>query len=194
MPKSLAVLLFLCAAIASAQKSAPPDLGYDPTANFAGLKSYAWFEDPKWVMPEGNAVVDGPFIDRTVRAAVNAKLGKKGFTKVETGASFFVTYYASEAGGLNQNKWERPREDGGFLLWPLTQPETNPAFVDDSGTKYRHRSILVLEVRDSRQKLIWRRARTASTGTNPDAVAKGIDRAAGKLLAHFPPGNGTEKK
>ena len=76
----------------------------------------------------------------------------------------------------------------------LTQPETNPAFVDDSGTKYRHRSILVLEIRDSQKTLIWRKARMTATGSNPDALAKGIDHAVGKLLAHFPPKTGAEKK
>jgi len=101
-PRLPAIVLFLCAAHAVAQKTPSRDVAYDPGASFAGLRSYAWFDDPKWVMPKGNAVVDGQFVDRTVRAAVNANLGRKGFEKVEGDSSFYVSYLWSDAGGSSQ--------------------------------------------------------------------------------------------
>ena len=52
----------------------------------------------------------------------------------------------------------------------------------------------MLDIRDSQKKLIWRGGRTAMIGTNPDELAKDIDRAVALLLAEFPPKTGTEAK
>jgi len=193
MARSLrrSAILFFCAAFAFAQEGASRGVAYDPAARLTGLKSYSWFADPRRAMPAGNAVVDGEFIDRTVRAAVNARLGRKGFTKVQTDANFSVAYALSDAGGASQNKWELPSNwviDKPLLqAGTATQKEPNPAFVPDSGTKYQRRSVLVLEIRDDRGALVWRGARTHATGTNPDDLARGIDHAVAKLLANFPP-------
>ena len=89
-----ALLLSLAVAFGCAHKNPPPDFAYDHTASFAGLKTYAWFDDPTWVMPQGNSIVDGQFIDRNVREAVSENLNKKDFAKVENGdANFYVAYH-----------------------------------------------------------------------------------------------------
>ena len=56
-------------------------------------------------MPQGNSIVDGQFIDRNVREAVNDTLQKKGYVKVDKDASFYVAYHADAAGVLCQDKW-----------------------------------------------------------------------------------------
>lgn len=193
-----AILFFVCAALAAAQKKAPPDFAYDPEASFTGLKSYAWFDDPKSVMPGGNAIVDGQFIDRSVRQAVEAELARKGFTKVEKDASFYVAYHESDSGGLSQDKWGVYSWWTGFSIgggeWypragsdTVTLPPSDAAFAVDTGTKYRRNSALVLDIRDSQGKLIWRGARMAKNGTNPHDLARAIDHAVARLLSQFPP-------
>lgn len=185
-------IVFLCAASACAAKSPPPEFAYDRAASFAGLVSFAWFDDPSWPPPGGNSIVDGRFIDRDVRNAVDEGLSKKGFARVETNPSFYVSYHEGSGGGLSQDKWEPPTErvrlDGsGLYIGDGAAPYTNPAFVSDSGTKYSKRSTLVLDIRDSRKKLIWRGGRTTEIGTNPEELAKHLDRAVASLLAGFPP-------
>ncbi len=177
-----ALLLILGAGLACAHKNPPPDFAYDHAASFAGLKTYAWFEDPTWEMPRGNSIVDGQFIDRNVRQSVDASLAKKGFVKVDNGgASFYVSYHGSNAGVLSQDKY------GVYNWWSW-------GYIGYTGTKYQKQSTLVLDVRDAQKKLIWRGARTAMIGTNPEELAKDIDRAVALLIGEFPPQPGTEAK
>ena len=175
------LLLALAGTLACAHKNPPPDFAYDHAASFAGPKTFAWFDDPNWVMPQGNSIVDGQFVDRNVRQAVNDTLTKNGYVKVEKDANFYVAYHGGSAGVLSQDKW------GVYNWW-------NVYYVDYAGTKYHKQSNLVLDIRDDKYKLIWRGGRTAMIGTNPDALKKDIDRAVALLLAQFPPKPGTEAK
>ena len=72
------LLLSLAAALGCAHKNPPPDFAYDHAASFAGLKTYAWFDDPNWVMPQGNSIIDGQFIDRNVRAGRQRHAAEEG--------------------------------------------------------------------------------------------------------------------
>lgn len=186
-----AILLLLCAAVTAAKKGSPPNPVYDPAANFAVPRTYAWLEGPAGARPEGNSIVDAQFVDRHVRAAVEANLGRKGFAKVAKDPSFYVAYREDSAGGMSQDQWDLPSkyviDEPWLQAGELQQPTPNPAFVPDSGTKYRKRSTLVLDILDSQKKLVWRGTRTSSTGTNPDELARGIDRAVARLLEKFPP-------
>lgn len=186
-----AILLLLCAVLTAAKKKPPSDPAFDPAADFSRLKSYAWIDGASGAAPEGNSIVDGQFIDRRVREAVNARLTRKGFVKVEKDPSFYVAYREGAAGGMSQNKWDVPPKYAIDEPWlqagEVRQPVLDPAFVADSGTNYRKRSILVLDILDSQKKLIWHGSRTSMTGTNPDELAKSIDHAVGRLLEKFPP-------
>lgn len=175
------LLLSLAGALACAHKNPPPDFAYDHAANFGGLKTYAWFDDPNWVMPQGNSIIDGQFIDRNVRQAVNDTLAKNGYVLVEKNANFYLAYHGGAAGVLSQDKW------GTYSWW-------NVYYIDYAGTKYRKQSTLTLDIRDDKYKLIWRGARTAMIGTNPEQLKNDIDKAVALLLASFPPKPGTEAK
>src|SRR5262245_61514616 len=117
--------LALSGAIACAHKNPPPDFSYNHSANFAGLTTYSWYEDPTWKMPQGNSIVDGQFIDRHVRESVDAELQKKGYRKIDGGSpSFFVAYHTDAAGVVSQDRY------GVYGWW-------NWGYVDYYGTKYR---------------------------------------------------------
>jgi hypothetical protein len=61
---------------------------FDPTANFAGYKTYMW----KDVAPIKDAMVD-----QSIVRAVDQQLASKGLSKVETGGDLTITYHhASE--------------------------------------------------------------------------------------------------
>src|SRR5262245_18053211 len=74
----------LCAQLALASGCAgKPTLQFasDPNARFDSLNTFAWFDDPSFVIPRGGSIVDGQFIDRHIREAVDRDLTKKGFSK-----------------------------------------------------------------------------------------------------------------
>jgi hypothetical protein len=170
-----AFLLVVSAALACAHKNPPPDFAYDHATSFAGLTTYAWYDDPSWKMPQGNSIVDGQFIDRHVRDAVDATLQKKGYQKVQGGApTFFVAYHPDAAGVVSQDKY------GVYSWWSWS-------YVDYYGTKYRKQGMLAIDIRNARRELVWRGTRIAMVGTNPDELANDIDKAVALLLGEFPP-------
>ncbi len=145
----------------------------DPNARFEGLRTFAWYVDPSFQVPRGGSVVDGQFIDRNIRDAVDRDLTKKGFQKAANGqADFFVAYHVDQVGVASQDKF------GGYDWW------SGYIYV---GAKYRKEGSLTLDVREADNKLIWRANKTAIIGTNPEAVKRDIDDAVGDLLAKFPP-------
>jgi len=170
-----AVLAAFSAVLGCAHKNPPPDFAYDHTTSFADLKTYAWFADPNWKMPQGNSIVDGQFLDRNIRQDVDAALQKKGYQKIESGdPTFWVAYHTDAAGVLSQDKY------GVYNWWSWT-------YVGYYGTKYEKQGMLVLDVRDAQKELVWRGARTATVGTNPETLRSAIDSAVTLLLSEFPP-------
>ena len=151
----------------------------DPAARFDGLRTFGWYVDPEWKMPRGGSIVDGQFIDRNIREAVDMDLTSKGFQKVADGkADFLVQYHVDQVGVASQDKF------GGYDWW------SGWVYV---GAKYQKEGSLTLDVRDAGNKLIWRANKTAIIGTNPEAVKRDIDDAVGDLLSKFPPKTAGER-
>jgi hypothetical protein len=170
---ALVGMLSLCVAACAGK----PTLQFasDPNARFEGLKTFGWYDDPEFKVPRGGSVVDGQFIDRRIREAVDGDLMKKGFQKAANGkADFYVAYHVDQVGVASQDKF------GGYNWW------SGYIYV---GAKYRKEGSLTLDVRDGGNKLIWRANKTALTGTNPESVGRDIDDAVGDLISKFPPKN-----
>ena len=63
------------------------------------MGTYAWYADPKFVMPHGDSVIDGAFLDSHIRSAIEDALHKKGYLKVDAAhATLLVAYYTSDTG------------------------------------------------------------------------------------------------
>jgi len=195
-----AFLLALACAPACAPRNPPLDFAFDHAARFGALETYAWLADPSSKAPRGNAVVDGPFLDRNVRARVDAVLRAKGYRKIESGdPSFYVAFRLDAAGFSSQDKYAVSGASGGIWLGDdhtngpqneQVQPGAGGrpnATAGYSGTEYQKRETLVLDIRDADRALVWRGARTTKAGTNPDAIARDIDDSVRLLLAKFPP-------
>jgi len=180
MPRTFRLPLVAAAALAATLACAGKptvNFAYDHAASFQGLKTYAWFDDPNFQMPGGNSIVDGQFVDKRVRAAVEKELGKQGYTKSESGeADIYVSYSTNPAGVVSQDKFGR------YAWW-------SPTYV--GGTKYRKEGSLVLDIRDKSHKLVWRGFKQAILGTNPEALGRDIDDAVDDLLSKFPPKEAT---
>src|SRR5690242_6520730 len=153
MRKTLGVLLTAACLAGFACAGKPTvNFAYDHSASFTGLKTYAWFDDPNFQMPGGNSIVDGQFVDRRVRAAVEAELQKKGYAKAQGDADIYVSYSTNPAGVVSQDKFGR------YQWW-------SPTYV--GGTKYRKEGSLVLDIRDRQHRLVWRGFKQAILGTDP---------------------------
>jgi hypothetical protein len=175
MRKILVTLLAAASLTAGLACAGKPvvNFAYDHSVSFAGVKTYAWFDDPNFQMPGGNSIVDGQFIDRRVRAAVEKELAKKGYVKSDSGeADIYISYSTNPAGVVSQDKFGR------YAWW-------SPTYV--GGTKYQKEGSLVLDVRDRGRRLVWRGFKQAIIGTNPEAVGRDIDDAVDDLLGKFPP-------
>jgi len=172
-----ASLLLLAGAIGAAgcRGTHPaPQFSWDKAADFAALKTYAWWDGPGYPMPHGDSIIDGQFIDRHVRSAVDATLQKKGFRKVAPGnANFIVGYYSGDTGVSDEVK------DPNYA-W-LTGYET---------TMYEKSRQITIDIRDPGKKLLWRGSITRLEGENPDAAGREIDHEVDALLSHFPPAPG----
>jgi hypothetical protein len=153
----------------------PPQYAWDPKENFAPLKTYAWYDGPGFQPPHGDSIIDGQFIDRRIRTAVDRELGGKGFQKVEpASASMFVSYSSGDTGVADEIK--DPNMD-----W-LT------GYAD---TMYEKERAVIIDIRDSGKKLIWRGSITRLEGQNPDAAGREIDHEVAVLLGKFPPAPGS---
>ena len=166
---ALLAIVFLAAACAG-----KPELhfAWDHAASFAGLKTYAWYADPNFQMPRGGSIVDGRFVDERVRAAVEKELGRKGLTKTDGAADLYVSYATRPDGVVSQDKFGR------YDWWSATIVV---------GAKYQKAGTLTLDVRNRERRLVWRGAKSAILGTNPEKVGRDIDDAVGDLLSKFPP-------
>jgi hypothetical protein len=178
--RRLGAALLLAATLAScAGKTPPPAFAYDRTANFAGLKTYAWWDGPGSALPRGNAIVDGEVIDRTVRRAVDEDLQRRGFRIRDGDADMYVAYDVDHAGVLAHEKFIKT-DTTPFLLWQWDH-------LEYSGSDYQKQSAIVLEIRDGDRKLVWRGGLAAKAGASPKEIARNLQKAVSILLSHFPP-------
>jgi hypothetical protein len=172
----IATALVLAAACAGAPKY---DYAFDPNFRFVPPKTYAWYDDPDFKMPGGSSIVDGKFVDETVRRSIEETLKKKGVAPVAAGATpdIYVSYSTRADGVASQDKW------GSYNWWSGTIT---------TGAKYRKGGTLFIDIRDSNHKLVWRGLKSALLGTNPDAVRRDIEDAVSDLLREYPPPPGAK--
>ena len=176
-PRRLLFSILAAAALAAACAGThpAPQFVYDHKASFTGLSTYAWYDDPSFVLPHGDSIIDGHFIDQHVRTAVEADLNKKGYQKVTTGnATMYWSYRTGDTGVASEDKDPNYEWLTGYSV----------------STMYEKERSITIDIRDHNKKLIWRGGVTRLEGTNPDAAGKELYREIGTLLATFPPSTG----
>jgi hypothetical protein len=170
---SLMGLMFLFAGVALA---AQVKTDYDRNTNFAQYKTYSW---------EHVKTKDPLDVDR-VKNAVNASLGAKGWTQVESGGDISIvamevtntqqtlnTLYDGLGGG-----WGWRRFGGGGFGEATTTTETYKV-----GT-------VVVDLFDAKTKqLVWRGSSSDTLSNNSDKNIKNLDKGVDKMFKKFPPGS-----
>jgi len=175
---ALLSLMIASAALAACRGTHPPPVyAWDQAAagSFAGMKTYAWYEGPNFQMPHGDSIIDGQFIDRTVREAVDESLTKRGFQKVdEAKASMLVSYGTGDTRVTDQVKdWNRAVLTG---------------YENDMYEKSRQ---VIIDIWNASRILVWQGSITRLEGEDPAQVGREIKHEVDVLLSHFPPAPGS---
>jgi hypothetical protein len=170
------LLLISWAALTACRGTHPPPVyAWDQAASFSGMKTYAWYDAPGFKVPHGDSIIDGQFIDRTVRQAVDEALAKKGFQKVEeANASMYVSYGTGDTRVTDQVKdWNRA---------VLTGYEN---------TMYEKSRQVIIDIWNPSRILVWQGSITRLEGENPDEAGREMRHEIDALLSHFPPAPGS---
>jgi hypothetical protein len=149
---------------------------YDRNTNFTGYKTYSWenvqTENPLWV-------------DR-IKAAVDASLSAKGWTKVQSAGDVSImameinqshqtlnTYYDNLGAGWGWRGW------GGL----------GDNFGESTTTENTYQvGTLVVDLFDSHtKKLIWRGSASDTLSDKSARNIKNLDKGVQKIFDHFPP-------
>jgi hypothetical protein len=153
-----------------------PKYAWDPKADFAPLKSYAWYEGPGFKPAHGDSIIDGRFIDQHIRSAVEEALARKGFQKTDSAsAGLLVSYSSGDTAVSDQVK------DFDYA-W----------LTGDEITMYEKSRMVAISMRDSGKKLIWLGTITRLEGENPEAAGREIHHEIDVLMDHFPPAPGSK--
>ena len=175
LQRAVFVLMGVMLLLAGKSSAQQVKTDYDRSANFAQYKTYSW---------EQVKTRDALDVDR-IKAAVNAALAAKGWTRVESGGDVSIvaiemtrdqqtlnTFYNGFGGG-----WGWRRFGGGGFGDATTTTETYKV-----GT-------LVLDLFDTKSKqLIWRGSSSDTLSNNSDKNIKNLDKGAEKMFKNFPPG------
>ena len=143
---------------------------YDKTADFTGLKTYAWMN---------GTILRDELSHKRIVAAVDAQMTAKGFTRVSVGgdADVYVVYHVL----LEQNLHVHGVASG----YRVGLSRTGTARVEEVlvGT-------LAVDLVDARRGvLLWRGMATKEVDINadPEKRDKNINRTMGKVFKHYPP-------
>ncbi|HWZ84698.1 MAG TPA: DUF4136 domain-containing protein [Thermoanaerobaculia bacterium] len=149
-----------------------PVFAYDHKATFADLKTWAWYDDPTFKVPHGDSIIDGAFLDGHIRSAIEDALRKKGYDKVNpTNASMLVAYHTGDTGVGEHDEF------GNYEWWSGYVVATN----------WEKERTVTIDIRNATRKLVWRGQIARLEGSNPEGVAKELNREVATLLSHFPP-------
>jgi len=172
----LTLLLFASAALTACRGTHPPPVyAWDKAADFAGMKTYAWYEPPGFQIPRGDSIIDGQFIDRTVKDSVNEALGKRGFQLVPAAnASMLVGYGTGDTRVSDQVKdWNAA---------VLTGYEVD---------MYEKSRQVIIDIYSPAKALIWQGSITRLEGEDPAQAGREMRSEIDTLLSHFPPAPGS---
>lgn len=176
MPRIPVAVLLLAAC-----SSVTVNTDYDPGADFAALKTYAWLA--RKAGATGDPRLDSTLLHERIRSAVEAQLAARGYEKVAVGrADFLVAYHTAIERKIDVDTIYRGY---GYRsgAWGWGVGHETVVYEYDRGT-------LLLDVLDPKaHRLLWRGSASAivSEQSTPEQRTKRVNEAVAKLLDRFPP-------
>jgi hypothetical protein len=181
--KSLCFVFSLLSIVLTGCSSVSVTRDYDASADFAGLKSYAWQHEtqPK----TGNPRIDNDLIDERVRSAVDLQLAQKGFILSDEGdTDFLVTYYVQYKQRISGNSVS-------FGVGASRNSRYGSIGYDTSISDYDEGWLTIDMIDPESGKMFWRGVGIRATyeSQKPKKVSKIINHAVSRILKDFPPGS-----
>ncbi|WP_394200201.1 DUF4136 domain-containing protein [Shewanella waksmanii] len=177
--------IVLAAALAlSACSSLKTSSDYDPQANFADIKTYAWVEQKN---KDATYHLDG-LMDQRVRSAVDNNLQLKGISKTDPqSADILVNYLTKVDKKINVDTFNTS-----FGYNPYYGPGWGYGgnmHTQTTVREYEVGTLIVDMVNRETGKLIWRGsvADTIRDKNTPEERVEVINKAIGEMMLNYPP-------
>ena len=160
----LGLSLLLLAANAFGQKVTTNQA---PNVNWSQYHTYAW--------GEGTPTKD-PITSQKIVASIDAQLAAKGFKKVDSDPDLLVMYHAStdQQKSLNWSSMGGWGRFGGMGSAQVDTVVTGQLIVDIADVKAK--------------QFLWRGTATDTVSSDPQKLAKKIDKGLNKMFQKFPNG------
>jgi hypothetical protein len=157
------------------------DSDYDPSADFAALRSYAWL--PSRREPPADPRLDSSLLTTRIERAIDSSMRAKGFTKVAAEeADFFVTFHI----GIDQkvDVTTIPSTYGYYGRWGGYYGGTETR-VD----QYEEGTLLIDFIDRGEENLLWRGSGQSriSEHRSPEDREKRVREVVEAILGKFPP-------
>ena len=194
MKKTALVSIALLLLAASAAVAQDVRYKFDNNADFSKFKTYKWVPI-KDAVNKDDAKVDDR-LDKQIKDAVDAELGKKGLTKTDADtADLYVGYLAGigteiQFSSYNTGWGYGPGWTGGGWYRGGGGMTTGPNYYGI------YAGQLVVDMSHSENHaLIWRglASKTVDPNAKPDKQQKNLAKAVAKLLKNYPPPPPTAK-
>ena len=158
---------------------------YDPSANLAALKTYAWRSDTQ--APTGDIRVDNPLLDARIRTAVERDLTAKGLQKKTDGIpDCYIVYQYTIQRKIDS---DRPQTGIGFGFGSFGS-RAGVGFSTGTAVSEYDEGLLVIDLLDARDNdLLWRGSgsRRVDQHWDPARTTQRINEMVDKIMAQFVP-------
>ena len=188
---AIGVLMLWLLALASGCSTLEVSYDYDPKADFAGLASYAWLDEPQ--KPTGDPRIDGNTILRDrIHEAVNTELRARGFQEVSADPDFLVAYHVSldrRQSVQTLNNYYGYGPGWGYGYGASYRPGYWAGAPETYVYEYEEGTLILDIVNPENKQLMWRGSATdeVSFKSNPVKDQTKLNEAVQELLEHFPP-------
>jgi hypothetical protein len=153
---------------------------FDPDANFAAFKTYAWIAQPATVMGDAQAAQQvNTLLDKRIKSAVDAQLAKEGLSVDVDNPDLLLAYHTGVQNKVDVTDW-------GYSYSPYYYGYPRR---DITVYQYQQGTLIVDIIQTSDKELVWRGSAQATLSDNPtpEKTERRINEAIGKMFQRYPP-------
>jgi len=185
-------LIVVILGLAAGCTSLPVRTDYDPAADFAAFRTYAWLERSP-VAAGDPRIDDNPLLHQRVHTAIDAGLQSAGFAAADPAtADFLVSYYLTidrmTSVTYINNYWGYG-PGSGSRYYRYNRPGFYPVFSEPVVYAYEQGTLVLDIIQPQGRKLVWRGSTSSELDDDatPEQRQQKLTRAVNALLAEFPP-------
>ena len=174
--KRLLIGFSMCALLLMVGCDLKTSVDYDRTADFSGIKSYAWAGRQH---PEVSDLTH-----KRILGAVGGQLELKGVARVDSDPDVYVTYHGDDNERTVVDTTHHGYGYGAGWYWGgYGGMSTSTSHV----RTYTEGTLIIDIYSASAKELIWRGTVTGTVSDNPQTNEKNINKGVAKVFKKFPP-------